>query len=104
MVDELCRGTSPREGTALASSVLEEMLEKKMTGIFATHLHDILDHPELRDTERLSKKQMSFGDCDEQRFHLEEGECRDSRAIVTARQMGVPEHVRLYCSACEVQK
>ena len=95
MVDELCRGTSPREGTALASSVLEEMLEKKMTGIFATHLHDILDYPSLCESKRLSKKKMSFGDSDEQRFHLEEGECRDSRAIVTARQMGVPEHVRL---------
>lgn len=51
-VDELGRGTSPRDGTCLAGAELEAMVEAGMSGVFATHLHDVLNLP-LNGRERI---------------------------------------------------
>jgi len=98
-VDELGRGTSPGDGAGLAAAILEEMLNKGMTGVFATHLHSILDVDDIKTHERLTIKRMAFdqqGDSDEDAswtYKLEDGECRDSLALVTAKHFGVPEKV-----------
>ena len=42
MVDELGRGTSSRDGAAVAGALLESLDELHAAGIFATHLHDLL--------------------------------------------------------------
>ena len=100
-VDELGRGTSPSDGTRLAGAILEAMASARMTGIFATHLHGLLDLP-LNCEERISRKRMTIrDDNDEKRsiandcwtYELEDGVCRDSMALVTAAQFGVPAHV-----------
>lgn len=95
-VDELGRGTSPRDGTRLAGAVLEAMAESGMSGFFATHLHDILDLP-IR-SDRIQKKRMAIHDSDHDdiykwTYRLEDGVCTDSMALVTAKQFGVPESV-----------
>lgn len=45
MIDELGRGTSTREGTTLSSAFLEHINQRNITGIFATHLHELFALP-----------------------------------------------------------
>ena len=95
-VDELGRGTSPRDGTRLAGAVLERMADLGMSGIFATHLHDVLDLP-LRKT-RIVTKRIKI-DHDEKNdsyvwtHKLEDGICTDSMALVTAKRFGLPAEI-----------
>lgn len=100
-VDELGRGTSPRDGTRLSGAVLEAMAEAGMSGIFATHLHDILKLP-LQSLNRISKKRMAIHERDNTgyessryswTYRLEDGVCIDSMALVTAEMFGLPSHV-----------
>eukprot|EP00981_Chlorochromonas_danica_P002201 scaffold437_cov168-Ochromonas_danica.AAC.18 len=41
MIDELGKGTSARDGSALAGALLEHLDHKAVYGIFATHLHEL---------------------------------------------------------------
>ena len=114
-VDELGRGTSPRDGTRLAGAVLEAMAKAGMSGFFATHLHGILKLP-LESGDRIVKKQMAIADkeykgneTDETglilgsdslgrhhykwTYRLTDGVCTDSLALVTAAQFGLPKEV-----------
>jgi DNA mismatch repair ATPase MutS len=42
-VDELGKGTEVRAGAALAGALLEQLDASGCRGIFATHLHSLLD-------------------------------------------------------------
>ena len=60
-VDEIGRGTSPKDGTSLAGAILEQMSVSCMSGMFATHLHGILNLPYSAAAEaRLRKKRMAI--------------------------------------------
>jgi len=48
LLDELGRGTCPREGMAYARAVILHLNAIGATTVFATHLHDLLDAPELQ--------------------------------------------------------
>ncbi|KAG7371907.1 MutS2 protein [Nitzschia inconspicua] len=101
-VDELARGTSPHDGTRLAGAVLEAMAERGMCGIFATHLHGIIDLP-LKGRDRISLKRMAILHDDkndrhdaesyEWTYRLEDGVCTDSLALVTADRFGLPTEI-----------
>lgn len=94
-VDELGRGTSPRDGTSIAAAVVETMSQNGMSGIFATHLHDIFNLP-LLGSDRIREKQMSIATKDGKpisTYLLEEGRCTDSLAMATASRFGFPDHV-----------
>eukprot|EP00798_Chlamydomonas_sp_ICE-L_P002646 gene2646-5023_t len=43
LLDELGKGTEVRAGTAIAQAMLEELCREECTGIFATHLHDLVE-------------------------------------------------------------
>jgi hypothetical protein len=100
LVDELGRGTSPKDGTCLAGAVLEAMAGAGMSGVFATHLHDVLDLP-LNGQDRIVMKRMAF----EERqnggagpdyvwtYRLEDGYCTNSLALVTAARFGLPDEI-----------
>ena len=98
-VDELGRGTSPRDGTRLAGAVLETMAESGMSGIFATHLHDVLELP-LNKT-RIATKRIKIDQSEENdgninyewTHKLEDGICTDSMALVTAERFGLPDEI-----------
>mmetsp|Transcript_6673 Transcript_6673/g.13209 ORF Transcript_6673/g.13209 Transcript_6673/m.13209 type:complete len:1090 (+) Transcript_6673:141-3410(+) len=95
-VDELGRGTSPRDGTRLAGAVLESMAESGMSGVFATHLHDVLDLPLRKDrivTKRIKIDRDEESDTYQWTHKLEDGRCTDSMALVTAERFGLPEHI-----------
>lgn len=98
-VDEIGRGTSPRDGARLAAAILEAMSSRGMSGIFATHLHEILHLP-LKGRERIISKRMAIskGSADEGGLYewtylLEEGICNDSLATVTAKRFGLPNEI-----------
>jgi MutS domain V/GIY-YIG catalytic domain len=95
-VDELGRGTSPRDGTSIAAAVVEAMAQKGMSGIFATHLHEIFDLP-LKDADRVKNKRMALATGEDRSdlstFRLEDGICTDSLAMVTASRFGFPAAV-----------
>ena len=44
LLDEIGRGTSPKEGAALSAALLEWLDDRRMAAVFATHLHTIEDH------------------------------------------------------------
>ena len=87
-VDELCKGTSPDLGVCMSGAIFELMAKRGVTGIFATHLHDILDLP----LEGNAKARILFK-CMKKEYMLEDGECRDSMALVTAKEAGVPASI-----------
>jgi hypothetical protein len=57
MVDELGRGTSSRDGAAVAGALLEALDDRRAAGIFATHLHELLELP-LQLSPRVSRRRM----------------------------------------------
>ena len=101
-VDELARGTSPFDGTRLAGAVLEAMAVRGMKGIFATHLHGIIDL-HLSGKDRIVFKRMAIlhddhdsrydADSYEWTYRLEDGVCNDSLALVTAERFGLPAEI-----------
>ena len=46
--DEICRGTETVSGTAIAASTILTLLSKSCSFIFTTHLHQIVDIPEIQ--------------------------------------------------------
>mmetsp|Transcript_8180 Transcript_8180/g.15395 ORF Transcript_8180/g.15395 Transcript_8180/m.15395 type:complete len:1426 (-) Transcript_8180:2488-6765(-) len=98
-VDELGRGTSPEDGTSLAGAVLEAMSDAKMNGFFATHLHSILSLP-LKEgaSKNIAYKRMEVIEEDDDfrwTYKLEDGICKDSKALKTASQFGIPDSIIL---------
>lgn len=93
-VDELGRGTSPRDGTRLAGAILEAMAVSGMHGVFATHLHDILRLP-LNSQERIVKKRMAIREDETLRwtYLIEDGVCTNSMALTTAQYFGLPDSI-----------
>ena len=109
-VDELGRGTSPKDGTSLAGAMLEKMAESKMSGMFATHLHGLVSLPLSTVAEEwLSKKRMTIDwDSGQPRwtFLLEDGVCTNSLALLTAEKFGLPnstiERAKELAQHCDV--
>ncbi|KAL7524116.1 hypothetical protein ACHAXR_003200 [Thalassiosira sp. AJA248-18] len=98
-VDEIGRGTSPKDGTSLAGAILEKMSESYMSGMFATHLHGILKLPfSSVAKERLRKKRMAISEDNSDgrlrwTYLLEDGVCTNSLALLTAAKFGLPPSI-----------
>ena len=90
LVDELGRGTSAREGAAVGAAVLCEFRERRYTGVFATHLHEILDVLGDDAPATLKPWRMGAGGDGGAAFRVEAGVCTDSRALEAAARAGVP--------------
>eukprot|EP00547_Thalassionema_nitzschioides_P000045 CAMPEP_0194209404 /NCGR_PEP_ID=MMETSP0156-20130528/7541_1 /TAXON_ID=33649 /ORGANISM="Thalassionema nitzschioides, Strain L26-B" /LENGTH=1217 /DNA_ID=CAMNT_0038936571 /DNA_START=172 /DNA_END=3825 /DNA_ORIENTATION=- len=92
-VDELGRGTSPKDGTSIAAAVLEEMSNRGMSGIFATHLHDIIPLLKTENCDGIVNKRMVIRDDQHPTYLMEDGVCMDSQALETAARFGFPDNV-----------
>lgn len=101
-VDELARGTSPRDGTSLAGAILEKMALQGMSGFFATHLHGILSLPLHKEAAvRLGRRRMALNETRlGDRAHsygwsykIEEGVCTESLALNTAERFGLSQDI-----------
>lgn len=51
--DELCSGTESVSATALVASGIHHLLKKESRFIFATHLHGLIDLPEIKENPKL---------------------------------------------------
>jgi len=94
LVDEVGRGTEPGMGTALSGSVLEALDRTRCIGIFATHLHGILDLP--LETARINYMAMETKQRNGRKiatWKLVDGVNRESLAIETATDCGIPPEV-----------
>ncbi len=56
--DELCSGTEIDSGISIFVSGLQELYHMKVTAIFATHIHEIVDYEEIENMETLLIKHM----------------------------------------------
>ncbi len=95
-VDELGRGTEATHGTAIAAAVIEKLDHLGCRGIFATHLHGVLDcdthlSPFAKNM-RMGTAITSEGKM-RPTWQIEDGECRESLAIQTAADCGLEDDV-----------
>jgi hypothetical protein len=104
MVDEIGRGTSSRDGACLAGALLEALERVGVSGIFSSHLHEVLRLPlqlpdlvykrmgwELQDGSVMEGEDSSA----EVRwtYSIEDGVCEDSMALQTARAYHIPASI-----------
>jgi hypothetical protein len=104
-VDELGRGTAPREGAAIVGAVLEELDKRGCPSVFATHLQDELcalplslaqtQYKVLRVEEagRGSRGDASPSQDLHYVYRLDDGICQDSFSLATALYHDVPKEV-----------
>lgn len=96
MVDELGRGTEASHGTAIGGAVVEALDECGARGIFATHLHGILDLP-LRVSPWTRRARMETARTEDgvtrPTWRMVPGECRESLALQTALDCGIPRTI-----------
>ena len=96
-IDELGRGTEAEHGTAAAGAVVEALDAAGARGVFATHLHGLLDADLILSPFATRVKMETVRDATSRRldptWRVVPGECRESLAFQTARDMGVPERV-----------
>ncbi|NNF05381.1 MAG: hypothetical protein HKN21_01340, partial [Candidatus Eisenbacteria bacterium] len=90
LLDELGSGTDPGEGTALAQSVLEKLVESGGLAIVSTHLSGLKGF--AAESEGIENASMRFDpETVHPTFRLEMGVPGESHAIDMARRLGFPE-------------
>jgi DNA mismatch repair protein MSH6 len=95
IMDELGRGTSTFDGTAIAHAVIKHLVEEtKCLTMFATHYHSLLEDMEGREGVMLGHMQCHVED-DSVTFlyQLADGACPESFGINVARLAALPEGV-----------
>jgi len=103
IMDELGRGTSTFDGTAIASAAVKHLIENnKCLTLFATHYHSLLEDFKNEPNVRLGHMQCYVEDQNENSveernitflYTLGEGSCPKSFGINVARIAGLPEDV-----------
>lgn len=85
------KGTSARDGSGLSGALLEALDEMAVTGVLATHLHELFQLP--LNLSSVSNKRMGlrFNEKNVPRwtYTIEDGTCTDSLALHTARLHGI---------------
>lgn len=70
------------------------MAESEMSGMFATHLHGVLELPYSSLAEdRLKKKRMAISKDSDWTYLLEDGVCTNSLALLTAAKFGLSSSI-----------
>ncbi len=92
VIDEIAADTDPKEGAAIATATLEEMVRRGARVLVTTHLDEVKAMG-LTD-ERFANARVGF-DPESQRptYRLELGAAGTSNAIDVARQVGLPESI-----------
>lgn len=95
LLDEIGRGTSSRDGAALAGALLEELDGRHCLGAFSTHLHELFSLP-LRLSPRVLERRMAVSWANAESglerepqwsYRLEAGRSGSSLAVHTARRV-----------------
>jgi DNA mismatch repair protein MSH6 len=102
IMDELGRGTSTFDGTAIASATVQHLIEhNKCLTLFATHYHSLLEEWKTNDDVVLGhmrclveQKSTELDDCNITFLYtLGPGACPKSFGINVARLAGLPDEV-----------
>ena len=102
IMDELGRGTSTFDGTAIASATVQHLVERNQClTLFATHYHSLLEDWKNEDSIRLGHMEcvVEDGDDDSEKksiaflYTLGEGPCPKSFGVNVARLAGLPDDV-----------
>lgn len=97
LIDEIAADTDPREGAAIATAVLEDLLEKGALVLVTTHLEELkalahLDPRFVNGRVGFDPKKMA------PTYRLQLGAAGASSAIDIARRVGLPEAICLRAS------
>lgn len=103
-MDELGRGTSTFDGTAIASATVKHLVEhNQCLTLFATHYHTLLDEWMCAESVRLGHMECIVASCDDGSsdsdgritflYTLGQGVCPKSFGINVARLAGLPDIV-----------
>nr|XP_012231941.1 PREDICTED: probable DNA mismatch repair protein Msh6 [Linepithema humile] len=102
LLDELGRGTSTYDGTAIAASVVDALTKLKCRTLFSTHYHSLVEDyktnkevtlahmacmVETEEEEEVSQETVTF------LYKLSEGACPKSYGFNAARLAGVPSTI-----------
>lgn len=93
IMDELGRGTSTKDGEAIAKAVLDFISIKKSHTLFATHYHGLVNNSS--DTNKLFPEFVFDNDDIVFLYKMKNGVCSDSHGLYVARLAGIPECVVL---------
>lgn len=104
IMDELGRGTSTFDGTAIASATVQHLVEKnKCLTLFATHYHSLLEEWKLNSHVKLGHMECLVGNSPDVTetessditflYTLGNGVCPKSFGINVARLAGLPDDV-----------
>ena len=103
IMDELGRGTSTFDGTAIASATVQHLFERnKCLTLFATHYHSLLEDWKNEPAIRLGHMECIVEDSDDDDsekkniaflYTLGEGPCPKSFGVNVARLAGLPDDV-----------
>ncbi|KAJ5070910.1 DNA mismatch repair protein msh6 [Anaeramoeba ignava] len=95
IIDELGRGTSTFDGTAIASAVVDYLLTTKCLAVFSTHLHLLIDA--FRNRQEIQTLYMSFTQTSDHQlvllYSLVQGVCPSSFGIQVAKMANLPDLV-----------
>ncbi len=92
LLDEPGKGTSPEEGMALASAVVEELLNRGAKVVLTTHSQSLKAIALRIKNLKIAKMEYNF-DKKEPTYRLIYGMWGDSLAFDLARKIGIPERV-----------
>jgi len=102
LLDELGRGTSTYDGTAIAAAVVDALTKQKCRTLFSTHYHSLVEDykknedvtlahmacmVETEEEEEISQETVTF------LYKLSEGACPKSYGFNAARLAGVPPKI-----------
>jgi DNA mismatch repair protein MutS len=94
LIDELGRGTSSKDGAAIAQALLENLSQKQIRTLFSTHYHHLQTlrdlnqqvlHMEVVESETAEQSQLQFT------YKLKPGACSESYGIYVAKLSGMSE-------------
>ncbi len=92
LVDEICSGTDPHEGSALAAGILDSMIERNVFFVVTTHQSSLksyaLSRPEIRNAS------MQFDEYNlAPTYKFLSGIPGNSYAFALAHSVGIPQHI-----------
>lgn len=100
IMDELGRGTSTFDGTAIASATVQHLVERNQClTLFATHYHSLLEDWKNEPSIRLGHMECVVEDDDSEKksiaflYTLGDGPCPKSFGVNVARLAGLPDDV-----------
>ncbi|RZF36981.1 hypothetical protein LSTR_LSTR004669 [Laodelphax striatellus] len=104
LIDELGRGTSTYDGTAIAAAVLKELSKMNCRTLFSTHYHSLVEDFKNCKTVKLGHMSCMAETEDEEMdtgaeesvtflYKFAEGACPKSYGFNAARLAGIPTHI-----------